>query len=89
MLRGGHIPLFSVHNSTFSVEQGIKFHGKISSCYTLGVRTIPTGSGHVQEEEKRMEGEEVECLLQTSTFPIGVFMASGRDMEQAKNQAAR
>jgi hypothetical protein len=36
-----------------------------------------------------MEGEEVECLLQTSTFPIGVFMASGKDMEQAKNEAAR
>jgi hypothetical protein len=43
----------------------------------------------VQEEEKRMEGEEVECLLQTSTFPVGVFMAIGRDMEQAKNEAAR
>ncbi len=33
VLRGEHIPLFSVHNSTFSVEQGLKFHGKISSCY--------------------------------------------------------
>ncbi len=43
----------------------------------------------MQEEDKRIEREKVECLLQTSTFPVGVFMASGRDMEQAKNEAAR
>jgi hypothetical protein len=57
--------------------------------WLLHLTTIPTGSDNVQEEENRMEGEEVECLLQTSTFPVGVFMAIGRDMEQAKNEAAR
>ncbi len=30
-------PLFSLHNSTFSLEQGLRPTDKINSCYTLGL----------------------------------------------------
>jgi hypothetical protein len=35
-------PLFCLHNSIFSIEQGLRPHGKISSCYTFGfyLRTL-------------------------------------------------